>query len=800
MIRRPEKNQSLQPRISWLRLFLTISALGLLLFPLFGKIRLADSWRQLLTEEFSQRGMEISVGSVAISPLEGLVVHDVTLYRDPERDHFLAHIDRLAVSVDWPRLLRRQLALETIDLRGAHVSIPTTLPGLERVELRGLHALVHIGQNQIRLARGKARFQEVEIFLQGTLLNPSRLKPLPPIEAGADGEHSVPFELGRLLAAFHPGTPGSRVDVSFSGDLARPESVVFEVRGLLVEPSLLDFRARAARADVRWSRQKIEIRQLEMEDKMGRFSTTGVIRPERAALRLQIESEIDLLALVRSVAKTQPDRFWNLEWLDQISIGAQRLRVAFDAKDRTRTLIGDIALEKISLEKAKILSLSTDFSTDFSRLMLRGLQLEDETGSAQANLLIGGEEATRLFLTSSMNPEIVRPFLSGRARASFDEFVFRDAPVVEFTLEGRGMELQTFSGSGRARLGRMSFRGVPIREASADIAYADGAFTYTNLWVERNEGFLSGSLKYDFANSEIRLEDLISTVDVNECIVWVDPRIQKDLRMFRFRAPPTLKLNGYAQFGGRTGVDLMMEVDLPSGMEYDIAGKWLPIDSATALVIFSYGRMDVRELKARTLGGDLKGTIFVSLLATDRMFGGDLDLQNVDFAAFTRLYFNYDDSKGRMRARYRFTSQLNDQRAMQGDGTLLITEGNVFAIPVFGPLSALLNEMIPGIGYSPAKRAWASFFVKQGVAETRDFEVQGAGFTMLGEGFLDFVDDEMDFNVRINARGVPGIVLFPVSKLFEYTSTSRLSNPQWRPKRFSLPPRSSRQDESPKTP
>jgi hypothetical protein len=40
----------------------------------------------------------------------------------------------------------------------------------------------------------------------------------------------------------------------------------------------------------------------------------------------------------------------------------------------------------------------------------------------------------------------------------------------------------------------------------------------------------------------------------------------------------------------------------------------------------------------------------------------------------------------------------------------------------------------------------------------------------------------MDFDVRINARGLPGVLLFPVSKLFEYTSTDALSKPNWRAK------------------
>ena len=53
---------------------------------------------------------------------------------------------------------------------------------------------------------------------------------------------------------------------------------------------------------------------------------------------------------------------------------------------------------------------------------------------------------------------------------------------------------------------------------------------------------------------------------------------------------------------------------------------------------------------------------------------------------------------------------------------------------------------------------------------------------MLGEGDLFFLDNDIDFNMRINARGIPGVLLFPVSKLFEFTANGTLQAPGWRPK------------------
>jgi hypothetical protein len=72
--------------------------------------------------------------------------------------------------------------------------------------------------------------------------------------------------------------------------------------------------------------------------------------------------------------------------------------------------------------------------------------------------------------------------------------------------------------------------------------------------------------------------------------------------------------------------------------------------------------------------------------------------------------------------------------------------------------------------------------VADGVIRTDDLDVDGRGFTMIGQGDLLFIEDRMDFTVRVNARGVPGVLLYPVSKLFEYIADGKLSEPKWRPR------------------
>ncbi|HEX5176352.1 MAG TPA: hypothetical protein VFV83_04940, partial [Chthoniobacteraceae bacterium] len=112
-----------------------------------------------------------------------------------------------------------------------------------------------------------------------------------------------------------------------------------------------------------------------------------------------------------------------------------------------------------------------------------------------------------------------------------------------------------------------------------------------------------------------------------------------------------------------------------------------------------------------------------------------------------------------------------------------VTNGNVFAIPIFGPLSELVNKMFAGVGYSVAHEASAPFTIREGVIHTDKLRVSGKLFAMLGHGNVDFLKNKLDFDIRIDAAG-PGALLTPLYKLFEYHGEGTLTKPIWRPKRF----------------
>jgi hypothetical protein len=153
----------------------------------------------------------------------------------------------------------------------------------------------------------------------------------------------------------------------------------------------------------------------------------------------------------------------------------------------------------------------------------------------------------------------------------------------------------------------------------------------------------------------------------------------------------------------------------------------------------------------------------------------------MDFASITKLYFNYDGSHGLLNGKFDFGGKSDDPWTLYGKGSVEVTEGNVFAIPVLGPFSGILNTIVPGMGYNVSHDGTCTFAVRDGVITTHDLLVKGKGFDMIGDGRMFFLDDRLNFAIRLNAQGLPGVLLFPVSKLLEYAGTGTLEDPSWKP-------------------
>jgi len=171
---------------------------------------------------------------------------------------------------------------------------------------------------------------------------------------------------------------------------------------------------------------------------------------------------------------------------------------------------------------------------------------------------------------------------------------------------------------------------------------------------------------------------------------------------------------------------------------------------------------------------------------------GSIVIQNVSFARLAAIVDPSRKTEGRLTGSFSYAIPTLDPGALTGEGEATLVEGNIFALPLLGPLSPLLDALIPGddIISSTARSATSRLLVADGKVTLPDFTAATGTFKLTASGAVDYLRDRVDFLARVNLRGAPGMLLYPVSKLFEYAADGTMSAPDWRPRFFTGPFRS----------
>ncbi len=736
-----------------------------------------SKWRGYVSEEFRKRGVEVTLRKLTLDLRRGLVAKEVRVFDARDRRRTLAVIDEMALQVNYANLARGQTFIDALDLRDANLSLPLDpeKPRGPKLEIVRLNARLFLPPRQIYLASADAEIFGLRVSAAGRLIHPEALPRRAPT-----GEGWSPELIARIFAeisAVKIEGEAPVMNITFSGDLAAPEQLFVEAalwgEGLRRNSYLLKslYVAASYRGGI------LDLKQLVATDAAGELHVAGLWDFAAKQGRMQLRSSLDAPALARASG--------DFPWLNDLVLYAPPeldLRLEMAAAETLKAqVLGRIDLRKFAYRSIVFESASADFSWDGARWSVRDVEVTrngQETLTGDAMRLPGDFRAQA---RSTINPKALRTLVSGPVAEALAQFEFAKPPEISLSARGKEPTFEALTVDGDAKLGAGSFRAVTAESLTAHFRYENRVLSLAPFRVQRAEGEGSGAIHFDFRRNEVRLEKIRARVNPPEVAMWIDPRLVKDLLPYRFpKQPPNLLIDGLVHLNRGKTTRLAIEVAAPAGMDYTFLRKNLSASQVSGKLLFTSDRLKITDLSATIFGGSLKGQADVSLLPEKPGHTANLALQNVEFASLTKLYFDYETSKGRLNGRYEFSGRGDEARTMEGRGEVRIEDGNIFAIPFLGPLSGILDTIVPGMGHDVARQASATFSITQGVIATDDFVVQGNGFSMIGGGKLFFVDDKMDFDMRINAQGLPGVLLFPVSKLFEYTADQTLSKPVWR--------------------
>jgi hypothetical protein len=738
--------------------------------------------RNRLVDEIKKSGVNLSLGRITFDPLRGLVAREVRILDPESPGRRIASIDRIRLDIDFARMIRKQPYLDGLDLRRATLSIPVTQTAHRSryLEVSNLDAQIQFPPDQVVLKHASATVLGIRIAVRGSLARPSQWRSLlPPNMQHGEGESPMLPKFLDLVQSFRYPKGPAVLDVTVDGDMARPESIVAEAS--LTAPSVVappahfdDFVLSVALRD-----QNLMLRELSCKDRFGSAEIRGAMALRTGQFEYEGASSLDLEPFLQGMAG---------KWLRECSfygLPAIAFSGTYDAASARISAMGSATFGRFAIRSVVFDGASADFRIKDGNWYLADATIRHRSGKIDGVAMMK-DGKFRATLSSDIDPDEMAPLATGKVATMLSEWKFEDAPRLRLDIRGPSPSPDACKIAGSLSLGKTLFRNLPIESVTSNLAVEDGAISYSGFTVKRAEGSATGNFEYDFKDREVRLSAVKSTLSPKDVVIWIDPKLLKDIVPYRFKKPPYVEVDGKVDLAGGESTDLRVNVSAPTGLHYRFINRDLDSRRATTRLHLLGQTLFLKDLDASLMGGRVGANAAFSVKPGDLSYKATIKIRDVDFPSFTKLYFNYDELRGRLHGEYDFTGAGVDARTMRGKGTAEVIDGNVFAIPIFGPLSSILNSIVPGLGFNVAKRASASYQVRDGIITTDDFLVRGNGFSMLGGGQLFFLDDRMTFDVRLNAQGLPGTLLFPVSKLFEYRSEGKMSKPSWKAKNIPI--------------
>ena len=728
----------------------------------------------------SGNGFRTEIGKLSVDPFKGLIANNVEVWEAAGDGRSLARIERLVVSVNFTDLLAGRIAVDHVQLDETDISIPMgTQPDDARLNVKGVSAELFFQGDQVRISSFEGVVQGVKVVLSGSLENLRAFHLNPAMQQQKQQKGGQEF-LSQTIETFSSlKFPGAQPELrlKLNGDLADLATLRISSISLRCGPVVTPkWQVDAIEAEAEYEKQTLSVNRLKVRASKGALNLSANWKD--SVLDFELSSTIMPDAFWRLLPKDSP--FKDLKFAAAPQLGATG-RLTHASSPVQYEITGSLQLGEFSFRGMDFNSFSTDFASSNGKIFFRDARLLAAGGQIGVNLLLAPDDF-RLRLSNTISPSAFAPLLGKKEREALKLVDFRDAPYLQLDLRGPKPDFAALTGTGFVRLGRTSMRGSSLDWAQSKIEIAESAITYRDFSLGRGKAVGKGTFVYDIGGQQVILQNVESTMPPVDVMMWIDPKIAEAIKPYRFRQPPKVHADGMVHMKDPKKNDLHLAIQSDVGLDYDLLNRTLNFGRTQAKVDISGTKVIANIKSAELMEGDVGVNAVVSIDPADPTFGAGIDIRRVNFAQLTKLYFDYEDSVGVGSGNFKFTARMGQEQEMRGDGSLRVEDGHVFSIPILGPLSDIINKIIPGAGFQTAKLATANFTVGEEKINTKNLKVDGAGFSLFGKGDIFFVKDKMDMSVRINARGIPGLVLFPVSKLFEYVSTGSVSKPEWRPK------------------
>ncbi len=398
---------------------------------------------------------------------------------------------------------------------------------------------------------------------------------------------------------------------------------------------------------------------------------------------------------------------------------------------------------------------------------------------------------------SAFDPRLLLPLLRRHCPAHawiLEAFRFpRRPPEVELAFQGRWKPELVFELESRNQARDLVYHETPLAEARVAVRVAlkgtNGVVvTLQPLLAVRPEGSGQGWVRVDMGARAVSF-DASSALHPQATAKMIDPFVERLVRQFRFEGP--VRAAGWGTVG-------FAETRL-NDMELMVAAQragWKMFLADTCALDFRLldNQAEITDLRGAIYGGrfDARASVDLGLGGDPLRYETEADLRAADFSRLIEALSAKNDGKfeGTLSAHLDLEGLVGEGqgRSARGAGWVVISDGRIFQIPLFGGLSDFLTRIIPGLSALLRQTdVKAEFVIRDGKIHADEVLIEGDVLSLVGKG--DYaLDGTLDFKVQVKllrkhtlAADVFRFMTQPVSKMFEFQLSGTVAEPRWRP-------------------
>jgi hypothetical protein len=557
-----------------------------------------------------------------------------------------------------------------------------------------------------------------------------------------------------------------------------------------------------------WKAPRLVIREIDATLHQGRLRARGDLNVLSRLATVTAESTFDLHGIDPILGPRSRENFLRYQWNQPPWVEAQAhvtlppwtdLDVDWESVVKPtvrvdgRLKVGAGSFKGIPFDEAV-----SSISFDGANWRLPDLRTARPEGRQE--IAIEYNEDTREYRIDARGrvlPPVLKPVLGEASSEIVDLFEFRSPVDAVVTVWGPWTEGTRQAIHGTISATNFTFRSQRFDQLEAVVGYTNRFLTAAPVRLTRDTGeAVAEGVGYDFADDRLWLTNAINTIDPNVAAAAISPSFPEKLVHYHFDTPPRIHANGTLRPRHTESADLTFSI---RGGPFEF---WrLKADTIETDLLWKGSTLTFTNISARFFDGTLAGNAFFDLTnPDDGSYRFDAQIRQAELGKLLRHASSgrTNVASGQIDLDLRVDSaRTADLNSWNGSGRAALQDGLLWDAPIFGFVSPVFNAVMPGLGNNKARAAEATFTLSNSVIQTRDMTIDCPPAKLFYRGTLDF-DQRVDAKVEAQILGnftpmgpLFGLILRPLTKLFEFRVTGTLSDvkaePLYIPKFLLLP-------------